>query len=65
MINSMINQDATCLKAKQLNVSHIRYSINIPRELHYKFKEKSFLAGLDMKDVLLKAIVEYLNERKD
>lgn len=38
----------------------VKFSMNIPRELHREFRKKTFLAEIDMKDVLLDAIRKYL-----
>lgn len=41
----------------------VKFSMNIPRSLHSEFRRKSFLEELDMKDVLINAIVEYLKKK--
>lgn len=41
----------------------VKFSMNIPRKLHGEFRKKAFLSNIDMKDILLEAIREYLNEK--
>lgn len=41
----------------------IKFSMNIPRDIHREFVIKTTMDEIDMKDVLMKAIYEYL--RKD
>lgn len=38
----------------------VKFSMNIPRSLHEKFRRKSFLDDKDMKDVLMEAIDKYM-----
>lgn len=38
----------------------VKFSMNIPRQLHEKFRKKSFLDNKDMKDVLMDAIEKYM-----
>jgi hypothetical protein len=61
MINTIINQDEIkCKQTAQTGTSNVKFSMNIPRQLHEQFRKKSFLAGLDMKDVLIEAINNYV-----
>lgn len=38
----------------------VKFSMNIPRTLHRKFKRKAFLDDKEMKDILMDAIDNYM-----
>ena len=38
----------------------VKFSMNIPRSIHEKFRRKSFLDDKDMKDILMDKINDYL-----
>jgi hypothetical protein len=38
----------------------VKYSVNIPKELHEEFRRKAFMEDKDMKDVVLLAIRKYV-----
>lgn len=42
----------------------VKFSMNIPTKIHLQFSIKTTVQGLDMKDVLMKAIYNYL-EKED
>lgn len=48
-------------KLSDLADEKTKYSINIPRKLHYQFKRKAFLEDKDMKDIILDAIRKYVS----
>lgn len=41
----------------------VAFSIRLPRDLHTEFRKKTFLAHTSMKDVVVKAIKDYLKEK--
>lgn len=49
------------LKSELKNgTAYVKFSMNIPRSLHAEFRKKTFLADMDMKDVLMDAIRKYM-----
>ena len=44
---------------------YVKFSLNIPRSLHKEFKVRAFADERDMSDILLAAIDDYLNGRKE
>lgn len=39
----------------------VKFSMNIPRQLHQEFRKKAFLEDIDMKDILIEAIRKYVS----
>lgn len=48
------------LKQKMLTSDCVKFSLNIPRHIHTKFKMKAAEDGKEMKDVLLPIILKYI-----
>lgn len=55
------NQKVDAMREELKNgAKFVKFSMNIPRPIHEKFRRKSFLENKDMKDVLMDAIAIYL-----
>ena len=39
----------------------VKFSMNMPTDLHRDFRKKAFLEDRDMKDILLEAVRKYMN----
>lgn len=54
------NERLKRLKNKMLTSDCVKFSLNIPRHLHTKFKTKASENRTDMKTVLLASVLNYL-----
>jgi hypothetical protein len=45
-------------------IKDLKFSMNIPREIHREFLIQTTIDGIDMKDVLMDAIYQYLRKHK-
>lgn len=56
------NEQLEKVKRQLVRGSCLKFSLNIPRSIHRKFKIKALNNGLEMKDVIMPMILKYIEE---
>jgi hypothetical protein len=52
------------MKNKILNSDYVKFSMNLPRHIHKRFRIKASIDGVDMKDILMPIILKYIENYK-